>query len=56
MSKLPGMRTEYEHDGDVDKDVVYFEKLAIKMGFKHDDVILFENLTAIETWQALVCG
>ena len=50
MSKLPGVKTEYVRDDDVAKDLVYIEKLALRMGFRRDDVILFDNLTAAETW------
>ena len=38
------------------EDVKCLEKLALSMGFKHDDIILFDDLTKHETLQALVYG
>ena len=37
-------------------DVKHLEKLALTMGFKHEDIILFENLTTDETHEALAYG
>ena len=37
-------------------EVENLEKLAVMMGFDHSDVIMFENLTADETLEALVYG
>ena len=38
------------------QDVRYLEQLAYKMGFKQDDILLFENLTAVQTFEALAYG
>ena len=37
-------------------DVRHLEKLALTMGFQHEDIILFDNLTHEETNNALVYG
>ena len=37
-------------------DVKHLEKLALTMGFQHEDIILFDNLTDIETLEALAYG
>ena len=34
----------------------HLEKLALTMGFQHEDIILFKNLTAVETFEALAYG
>ena len=43
-------------DEHMDKEVENVEKLALLMGFEHEDIIMFENLTATESHQALVYG
>ena len=35
-------------------EVRFYEKVALNMGFEHEDIILFESLTAKETTEALV--
>ena len=37
-------------------EVRFYEKIALNMGFEHEDIILFESLTAKETIEALVYG
>lgn len=37
-------------------EVRFYEKVALNMGFEHEDIILFESLTAKETTEALVYG
>ena len=54
ISKLPFVKPKYKQDKDVCKDVVYLERLALSMGFMHEDIVLFDNLTELETQQALV--
>ena len=43
-------------DEDMDEEVGKLEELALLMGFQHEDIIMFENLTERETRQALVYG
>jgi len=44
----------YKTDVSFYEDVKYLEKLAHLMGFKHEDIVLFDSLTYSETEQALV--
>ena len=37
-------------------EVKHLEKLALTMGFQHEDIILFDNLTYTETNEALAYG
>ena len=37
-------------------EVKHLENLAITMGFDHEDIILFESLTTMETVEALIYG
>ena len=46
----------YKTDVSFYEDVKYLEKLAHLMGFKHEDIVLFDSLTYSETEQALVYG
>ena len=46
----------YKIDKNFYDDVRYLEMLALSMGFEHEDIILFESLSAEETGQALVYG
>ena len=43
-------------DDDFNMEADNLEKLALMMGFKHEEIIMFENLTEKETRQALVYG
>ena len=35
-------------------EVKQLERLALTMGFQHEDIILFENLTTYETIEAIL--
>ena len=37
-------------------EVNHFEKLALTMGFQHEDILLFESLTVMETVEAFIYG
>ena len=47
---------EYSKDETMLDGAKHLEKLALTMGFQHEDIILFKNLTSFETLQALVYG
>ena len=47
---------KYKKDLNMIIDAKHLEKLALTMGFQHEDIILFENLTYSETNEALVYG
>ena len=56
LSKLRLTSKKYAKDQSMINDVKHLEKLALTMGFQHEDIILFESLTAYETYEALLYG
>ena len=55
-NRLLFKKKKQKHEEEIYKDLVYLERLALSMGFLHQDILLFDNLTTLQTKQALVVG
>ena len=55
-SKLRLTEKRYTKEKVMYNEVKHLENLAIKMGFNHEDIIMFESLTTMETVEALIYG